>query len=816
MSRAEELLNTLTTESDTALENEHITHNQAESHIVIDENRMITVPDELRRIAVQYDHNIETITFDCPRYWDDHDLLDMVIYINYMRKNGSVGCFVAENVVVCPTDENVIHFDWTISGHASEIPGELAFLVCAKMTNADEEVTLHWNTELCLDMYISKGLEVMEEIEMTYPDIYTQLLEKMNEVLPLATEAIPLSKEAIVAANEAKNSAANAVQLVDEAYEAFESGALVGPPGIQGPQGEKGEKGDPGEKGDQGVPGESGMYTHTDGMLALSIDEEGNVWADTDEKAVRVLNSDIDYSTEEKLTSMRWIDGKPIYQKTVEYEGTVTHGATLFGSSRIDNILNVSNELFYDSNLPGWIGPESTRLLTYNTSSVVSAIDSKFDDGRITACKFTVLYTKTTDTADSPVSLPNGFDIIPEIDYSTEERLTGRRWIDGKPVYQKTLEITGISGVLKIDVSELDIDHAWIYSGYYILNTENKSELALNVYYDSSNNTKTYMESSTTLFTSVNGSEWIPAEAKITLLYTKTTDTADSHVDMPVVDRLPFKFGIDTYGNYGYYKTNEETVTPFGTGGGIAELPENLVYYTNEEESIGLPSVDPTLIVSDLDYSTEEQLTGKRWTDGKPIYQKTYILGEKIITKVNEWNVLLSDLNEDTAIQGTLYIDNGKRSYMGCGFKFENGLQVFVTLLLEITGFTVEYTKTTDTASSPVALPKVEAMHNYSTEEKVIGTFNGKNYYRKLFTGISGSGSSITVNVGEKIEIYNYYGRAYLYGQSGASNVKYPIPNKNYYIESQNSRETSFQLTIPTSSDTRKVDLVIEYTKVDE
>ena len=103
-----------------------------------------------------------------------------------------------------------------------------------------------------------------------------------------------------------------------------------------------------------------------------------------------------------------------------------------------------------------------------------------------------------------------------------------------------------------------------------------------------------------------------------------------------------------------------------------------------------------------------------------------------------------------------------------------------------------------------------------TTNETLIGTFNGKNYYRKLFTGISGSGGSVTVNVGGKIEIYNYYGRAYMYGQSGASDVKYPIPNKNYYIESQSISETSFQLTIPTSSDTRKVDLVIEYTKVDE
>lgn len=123
---------------------------------------------------------------------------------------------------------------------------------------------------------------------------------------------------------------------------------------------------------------------------------------------------------------------------------------------------------------------------------------------------------------------------------------------------------------------------------------------------------------------------------------------------------------------------------------------------------------------------------------------------------------------------------------------------------------------THDVAEIKNDLAKQCKKDDITTNETLIGTFNGKNYYRKLFTGISGSGGSVTVNVGEKIEIYNYYGRAYVYGQSGSSNAKYPIPNMNYYIESQNSGETSFQLTIPTSSDTRKVDLVIEYTKVDE
>ena len=34
-------------------------------------------------------------------------------------------------------------------------------------------------------------------------------------------------------------------------------------------------------------------------------------------------------------------------------------------------------------------------------------------------------------------------------------------------------------------------------------------------------------------------------------------------------EKLPFKFGIDENGNYGYYKAGADTVTPFKSGGGI-------------------------------------------------------------------------------------------------------------------------------------------------------------------------------------------------------------------------------------------------------
>ena len=92
------------------------------------------------------------------------------------------------------------------------------------------------------------------------------------------TSTIAAKDTAVTASEEAK-------RLVKEATEKVESGAYVGPPGIQGPQGERGEKGEKGEKGDKGDKGEkgdtgaSGITVPASGMFTLSGDTEGNLWA---------------------------------------------------------------------------------------------------------------------------------------------------------------------------------------------------------------------------------------------------------------------------------------------------------------------------------------------------------------------------------------------------------------------------------------------------------------------------------------------------------------------------------------------------------
>lgn len=148
---------------------------EPEGNIVIGADRIITVPERLKRIAVQFDHNIETVTFDCPRYWDSLDMSLMRVYINYRRSDRVVGSYRAANVKVDEENNTLMHFDWTISRNVTTAKGPISFLVCIKKADEDGNEENHWNSELCLDMYVSEGLESGEPIIEMYPDVIQQI-----------------------------------------------------------------------------------------------------------------------------------------------------------------------------------------------------------------------------------------------------------------------------------------------------------------------------------------------------------------------------------------------------------------------------------------------------------------------------------------------------------------------------------------------------------------------------------------------------------------------------------------------------------------
>ncbi len=177
MSQADELLDTMAEEGASTEES------TAEPHIVIGKDRFITVPAELKKLGVQFDNDIETVTFDCPRFWDGHDLSLMDIRINYTRSDGYEDCYPAENLMV---DDDTLSFDWTISRNVTAVKGNLSVSVCAKNVDEDGIEHEHWNSEINKDFYISEGKECSEQTIEQVPDVVGVVVREVLNALPMA------------------------------------------------------------------------------------------------------------------------------------------------------------------------------------------------------------------------------------------------------------------------------------------------------------------------------------------------------------------------------------------------------------------------------------------------------------------------------------------------------------------------------------------------------------------------------------------------------------------------------------------------------
>lgn len=216
MSQAEELLNSLSID-----EASTYSARASEERIVIGDDRFWVVPNSMKKIAVQYDHNIETITFSIPRYWDTKDMSTMQVYINYLLPDKTPGSYIGDGFGVDPNNSDRLIFSWTISRNVTQLKGNVYALICVKDVDGNGNERVHWNSELCRDLYISEGLETdapppVEE----YPDIITQLLMRMTTV-----ETINVQKEEmeqiLAEARAANDYCDGTVDAIEAAAEGF-------------------------------------------------------------------------------------------------------------------------------------------------------------------------------------------------------------------------------------------------------------------------------------------------------------------------------------------------------------------------------------------------------------------------------------------------------------------------------------------------------------------------------------------------------------------------------------------------------------------
>lgn len=152
-------------------------------HIIINKDRTVVVPDSVRKIGIQYDHKVNTLTFDCPRYADDNQSIDlsrMAIYVNFSRNDKTKGSIAATNVFVDPDDSEIMHFDFVITRSVTLVNGPIICLVCAKSTDAEGVEDNHWNSELFNKLSVGEGMEAEEELTEEEIDYITSLLQEIN------------------------------------------------------------------------------------------------------------------------------------------------------------------------------------------------------------------------------------------------------------------------------------------------------------------------------------------------------------------------------------------------------------------------------------------------------------------------------------------------------------------------------------------------------------------------------------------------------------------------------------------------------------
>lgn len=181
MSQAEELLNTLYMDETAS----HTT--DAEPYIVVNSDRTIIIPEELKRIAVQHDHNVETVTFSCPRYWDAYDFSEMHVYINYERPDGYKDQYPVKNLRVNETDDTLINFEWTISRNVTKQRGNISLLVCIKSNNDNGEEEIHWNSRLNNELVVDPGLECSSQVAEEVPDVIEECLTRLERLEEMST-----------------------------------------------------------------------------------------------------------------------------------------------------------------------------------------------------------------------------------------------------------------------------------------------------------------------------------------------------------------------------------------------------------------------------------------------------------------------------------------------------------------------------------------------------------------------------------------------------------------------------------------------------
>lgn len=204
-------------------------------HLVIDNDlRTIKTPTKFI-LGVFNDKDVHEVLFTMPRFYNEVDLADFSIRVNYINAAGNENNYFVETETI---GDEVIEFSWVTSRGVFEVEGVVQFSVCLRKVNEDDVITQEFNTTTATGRVL-KGIEVDNHEDD--PEV-SDLITKITKAKAAAEEAAKQSEENV------------------EHYPRIEAGKWIVydakndawvDTGISS-QGPKGDTGETGAKGDTG------------------------------------------------------------------------------------------------------------------------------------------------------------------------------------------------------------------------------------------------------------------------------------------------------------------------------------------------------------------------------------------------------------------------------------------------------------------------------------------------------------------------------------------------------------------------------------
>lgn len=160
------------------------------------------------------------------------------------------------------------------------------------------------------------------------------------------------------------------------------------------------------------------------------------------------------YSEEEREIGV-WVDGKPVYQKTIDFGSDITVNYNGW-TETTEDCSSVDKYLYGDGYTSG--GTYGGNILCSKKSNDKLEVQTARNGTSQIIRYLTVRYTKTTDQAGSGQWTPQG---VPTHHYSTDERVVGT-WIDGSTLYEKTVISTsnlsrGEINQIALGITDIDV-----------------------------------------------------------------------------------------------------------------------------------------------------------------------------------------------------------------------------------------------------------------------------------------------------------------------------------------------------------------------